>query len=194
MLTYLSSPLRSKRTYPSEVANSVWSVPSPTLDPGLNRVPRCRTMMLPAVTNCPPKRLTPSRWALESRPLRELPTPFLCAMSLCLDLGYADGGHDLPVPALPSVILPPLELDHEDLAVLLLRDDLARDLRAGQRLRLGRYLPVLGDEQHLVELDRGARGLAQPLDLDDLPRGYPVLLPARRDHRFHVWPFFLELD
>src|SRR6266568_2167544 len=116
MLTYLSSPLRSKRTYPSEVANSVWSVPRPTLVPGLNRVPRCRTMMLPAVTNCPPKRLTPSRWALESRPL----------------------------PALPSVVLPPLELDHEDLAALLLRDDLARDLRSGQRLRLGRYLPVLG--------------------------------------------------
>src|SRR6266853_534557 len=127
MLTYLSSPLRSKRTYPSEVANSVWSVPSPTLDPGLNRVPRCRTMMLPAVTNCPPKRLTPSRWALESRPLRELPTPFLCAMSLCLDLGDADRRHDLPVPALPPVVLPSLELDHEDLGALLLGHDLAGD-------------------------------------------------------------------
>src|SRR5712692_2772204 len=157
MLTYLSSPLRSKRTYPSEVANSVWSLPRPTLVPGLNRVPRCRTMMLPAVTNCPPKRLTPSRWALESRPLRELPTPFLCAMSLCLDLGDADRRHDLPVPALPPVVLPPLELDHEDLGALLLGHDLAGDLGRGEGLRLGRHLP----------------------------RGHPVLLAARRDHRFH---------
>jgi len=33
--------------------------------------------MLPAVTNWPPKRFTPSIWALESRPFLELPTPFL---------------------------------------------------------------------------------------------------------------------
>src|SRR5512132_2347341 len=136
MLTYLSSPLRSKRTYPSEVANSVWSVPSPTLDPGLNRVPRCRTIMLPAVTNCPPKRLTPSRWELESRPLRELPTPFLCAIALGLDLGDAHGAHRLPVSAVPPVVLPALELDHEDLVALPLGHHFPRYLGRCQRLGL----------------------------------------------------------
>src|SRR5205085_7485049 len=34
----------------------------------------------PPSTAWPPKRFTPSRWAFESRPLRELPTPFLCAI------------------------------------------------------------------------------------------------------------------
>ncbi len=43
-------------------------------------VPRWRTRISPALTTWPPNRLTPSRWALESRPLRELEAPFLCAM------------------------------------------------------------------------------------------------------------------
>src|SRR5262249_39616933 len=56
------------------------SLPSPTLSPGFSRVPRCRTRMEPPDTSCPSNRLTPSRCALESRPLRELPNPFLCAI------------------------------------------------------------------------------------------------------------------
>src|SRR5262249_38251829 len=38
-------------------------------------------MMLPAGTSWPPKRFTPRRWPGESRPLRELPPAFLCAMA-----------------------------------------------------------------------------------------------------------------
>jgi hypothetical protein len=41
-------------------------------------------MMLPAGITWPPKRFTPSRFALESRPLRELPPAFLCAILLLL--------------------------------------------------------------------------------------------------------------
>src|SRR5262249_27110068 len=41
---------------------------------------RCRTRMLPAVTDSPPYRLMPSRWLCDSRPLRTEPCPFLCAM------------------------------------------------------------------------------------------------------------------
>src|SRR5919106_5071111 len=37
-------------------------------------------MISPALTIWPPKRLTPSRCAAESRPLRELEAPFLCAI------------------------------------------------------------------------------------------------------------------
>src|SRR5205823_2731330 len=54
-------------------------VPS-TFRPGLMGVPRWRTMMEPPGTSCPPKTFTPSRCAFESRPLRELPKPFLCAI------------------------------------------------------------------------------------------------------------------
>jgi hypothetical protein len=38
-------------------------------------------MMVPPVTTWPPKALTPSRWAFESRPFVELPPPFLCAIA-----------------------------------------------------------------------------------------------------------------
>src|SRR5580704_10250549 len=41
-------------------------------------------MISPAFTTWPPKRLTPRRWALESRPLRLDDAPFLCAISVLL--------------------------------------------------------------------------------------------------------------
>src|SRR5947208_2296076 len=52
----------------------------PTPSPGLKRVPRWRTMISPPVTAWPANTLTPRRLALESRPLREEPRPFLCAI------------------------------------------------------------------------------------------------------------------
>ena len=49
--------------------------------PGRKRVPRWRTRIIPAVTCWPSNIFTPRRCACESRPLREEPSPFLCAMS-----------------------------------------------------------------------------------------------------------------
>src|ERR1035441_2171448 len=43
-------------------------------------------MISPALTCWPPKRLTPRRWAFESRPLRLDDAPFLCAISVLLRL------------------------------------------------------------------------------------------------------------
>src|SRR5690606_2571078 len=77
----LAGPLIENSTLPSTSANRVWSRPRPTPAPGWNWVPRWRTMMLPASTAWPPKILTPRYFGLESRPLREEPTPFLCAMT-----------------------------------------------------------------------------------------------------------------
>src|ERR1700727_2916080 len=37
-------------------------------------------MMVPPGTSCPPNALNPSRCAFESRPFREVPCPFLCAI------------------------------------------------------------------------------------------------------------------
>ncbi len=54
-------------------ANNVQSRPVPTFLPATNLVPRWRTRMLPAVTNSPPNRFTPSRLLTLSRPLRTLP-------------------------------------------------------------------------------------------------------------------------
>jgi len=53
----------AKTTVPAAVAKSVSSLPRPTLVPGWKWVPRCRTIISPAFTNCPPKRFTPRRCA-----------------------------------------------------------------------------------------------------------------------------------
>src|SRR5690348_2835758 len=73
-------PLSTNLRRPLTLANRVSSLPRPTLRPGFTRVPRWRTMMVPPGTTWPPKALNPSRCELESRPLRELPKPFLWAI------------------------------------------------------------------------------------------------------------------
>src|SRR5712671_119817 len=96
-------------------ANSVSSLPRPTLMPGLWRVPRCRIRIVPAWTSCPPKRLTPSRCPCESRPLTEEPPPFLCAIKclpgakkldwLHFDAADLDGSIVLPVTVADLVLV-----------------------------------------------------------------------------------------
>ncbi len=71
------SPEVRNSTVPSRLAKIVSSRPMPTPAPGRNRVPRWRTMIMPAFTFCPAKILTPRRFAFESRPFREEPRPFL---------------------------------------------------------------------------------------------------------------------
>src|SRR5215510_7862465 len=68
-------------TWPSTSANRVWSLPRPTFGPGCHLVPRWRAMILPATAYSPPNSFKPSRWLFESRPLREEPPAFLCAMA-----------------------------------------------------------------------------------------------------------------
>src|SRR5216684_5912641 len=73
-------PLFRNLIRPVILANKVSSLPRPTFSPGLTRVPRCRTMIVPPGTICPPNALNPSRCAFESRPFRDVPCPFLCAI------------------------------------------------------------------------------------------------------------------
>src|SRR5208337_4750488 len=75
-------PLFRNLIRPVILANKVSSLPRPTLSPGFTRVPRCRTIMVPPGTSCPPNALNPSRCALESRPFRDVPCPFLCAIKI----------------------------------------------------------------------------------------------------------------
>src|SRR5436305_1594789 len=140
MFTVLRPRLVPNSTAPADSANSVSSLPRPTFTPGWKCVPRCRTMISPALTTCPPKRLTPSRWALESRPLRELEAPFLCAIGslpLLLDSGDLDDRQRLPV-ALPLVVAGlVLELVDADLRTLGVLEDLAGDGDLRQFLGIG---------------------------------------------------------
>src|SRR5690349_24470977 len=74
------SPLVLNSTVPSRFAKIVSSRPSPAPGPGRNLVPRWRTRIMPALTGCPAKIFTPSIFGFESRPFREEPSPFLCAI------------------------------------------------------------------------------------------------------------------
>src|SRR5713101_10172078 len=80
--------------------------------------------MVPASTRAPAYSFTPSRCPALSRPLRVEPAPFLCAMSLCLDLRDAESRLGLPVAArLPRTRLV-LVLEHPDLRPSSIPDDL----------------------------------------------------------------------
>src|SRR5512134_2255323 len=119
----------------------------PTPGPGRKRVPRWRTMISPPVTAWPAKTLTPRRLAFESRPLREEPRPFLCAMA---DLRDLDAGELLTVPGAPAVAALGLELEHAQ----LLAADVLDDLRADADLleAVGVEDGLLGAEQDRLEL------------------------------------------
>src|ERR1700755_333886 len=75
-------PLSSNSTTPSIKENRVSPLPRPTFLPGFHFVPRWRARMFPPSTRSPPNFFRPSRCAFESRPFRDEPTPFLCAIVL----------------------------------------------------------------------------------------------------------------
>src|SRR3979490_1160106 len=124
-MTLMTRPRRPSlnSTTPGRAAKIVWSRPSPTPSPGLKRVPRWRTMISPPVTAWPANTFTPRRLALESRPLRDEPRPFLCpvfGLRSCrgltgtprrqLDLRDLDPGQLLAMTGAPLVAALGLEL------------------------------------------------------------------------------------
>src|SRR5262245_18213731 len=133
-----SAPFFLNCTRPVLSANSVWSVPMPTLSPARYGVPRWRTRMLPASTRSPPNFFTPSRFDWDSRPFLVLPPAFLCAMFLSSsgrrDADHLDLGERLAVTFLPQVVLAAAEFRDADLVGLAVRlhgrgDARARDVR-----------------------------------------------------------------
>src|SRR5579862_5354672 len=89
----------------------------PTRSPGWNLVPRWRTMMLPGMTISPPNFLTPSRRPALSRPLREDPPAFLCAILNLLRRNLMRLGRRLrrpPAPRAPAGGGPALGVDLVD--------------------------------------------------------------------------------
>src|SRR5689334_2364103 len=122
-------------------------------------------MISPPVTAWPAKTFTPRRLALESRPLRLEPRPFLCAISALLlvvlrglraraagDLGDLDAGQLLTV-ARPALVAPlGLELEDAQLGAALVSDDLRLDLDLAQVGRSEDGLVAVGEQERL-ELD-----------------------------------------
>src|SRR6478609_11634635 len=148
MLTVLRPRLMPNSTEPAALANSVSSPPRPTLTPGWKWVPRWRTMISPALTTWPPNRFTPSRCAAESRPLRELEAPFLCAMSspLLLDTGDLQDRQLLTVSLTLVVTGLVLELVDTDLGALGVLEHLTGDRDLGQRGSVGSHGGAVDDQ------------------------------------------------
>src|SRR5271165_1235134 len=154
MLTNLPIRPRSlNSTTPVILANSVSSLPSPTFSPGLIGVPRCRTMIEPPGTNCPPKHFTPRRCALESRPFLELPKPFLCAMELAHDVADAHFGIILPVPLGPLILLLSLELENQNLLGAIMIFDRRVNLDVARVLADHHFVAVAEERQDAAKLD-----------------------------------------
>src|SRR6185312_13460704 len=95
-------------------------------------------MTLPPAIFSPPNSFTPSILGLESRPLREEPPAFLCAMVLFLagrDREHFQLGEVLTVTALPMGVLAALFLEGDDFFALAMFDDFASDRGAGNQRR-----------------------------------------------------------
>src|SRR5215212_5832831 len=149
-------------------------------------------MMLPGSTISPPNFLTPSRLPALSRPLREEPPAFLCAISNLLgrsaagaDLGDPQHGLVLTVAVLAPVILPPLFLEHDDLVGAAMLDEGGADRGAGQKRRAGGDGGAVADHQHLRQFERSPGFAGELLDGDDIVLGDLVLFAAGADHCEH---------
>src|ERR671917_633693 len=175
-----------KVTAPGCSANSVSSPPRPTPRPGWMWVPRWRTMISPAFTTWPPKRLTPRRCAFESRPLREDEAPFLCAMSASAlrDVADHDVGEGLTVPLTLVVAGLVLELVDADLRALAVADDLAGHGHARQRLRVAGD-GVAVDQEQRGEGDGVARLTGETVDREPVAHGHLVLAATGLDDCVH---------
>src|SRR6516225_9357699 len=151
-------------------------------------------MMWPGTTISPPNFLTPRRLPRLSRPLREEPPAFLCAIRHSFlmrrtagtsDLGNPQHGLVLAMPLLAPVVVPPFLFEDDDLGCAGLLDDGGGDRRAGQQRYPGRDLGPLADHQHFAELDRGTGLARELLDRDHIVFGDLVLLAAGPNHREH---------
>jgi hypothetical protein len=165
-----------------------------------------RHQPMPDTTAWPPKRFTPSRWPSESRPLREEPPAFLCAIVLLLlprpllrlglgfDLGRIGGlraagedfldaqhGEVLAVALRAAVIVPAPLLEDHHLVGAVLRDHARGDRGARNERGAHRGGVAAGDREHFAENDLIAGVAREALDLDHVVRGDAVLLSAGAD-------------
>src|SRR6266545_2964549 len=172
-------------TSPATSANSVWSLPTPTFWPGRRRVPRWRTRTVPASTCEPANSFTPSRCPAESRPLRVEPAPFLCAISLCLDLRDAERRLRLAVAAAAALTGLVLVTEDLDLRALALSHDLRRHFCAVERRLACFHVVTVRDDQDVAERHGLAGPAGDAVDADERSLFDAVLLAAASDDGVH---------
>src|SRR5579875_3139346 len=153
-------------------------------------------MISPPVTRWPANTFTPSRLAAESRPLREEPSPFLCAIAFLLggstarslaraapacralarlNLRDLDPRQLLPVTGAALVAALGLELDDAQLGTALVRQHARLDPHLGPRLAAVDHLIAVHIQQRF---ERAALSFAhgQALDQQGLAALDAVLL------------------
>src|SRR5215211_4488243 len=141
-------------------------------------------MIIPALTSWPSNILTPSIFGFESRPLREEPRPFLCAIVLLrllrrggllrsdrLDLNLRQLA---PVARVAAVTGAAAVLPHHDLVAEHVADD-AHGHRAVLRRQIGVAVTAEHEDARLEGL---ALGHAEALDQKLLALLDAVLLPS----------------
>src|SRR4051812_5375772 len=159
----------------------------PTLSPGWNLVPRWRTMMLPAEIGWPPNIFTPSLWPGESRPLREAPPAFLCAMLRFRSRGNSRDlhlGEVLAGAALPVGVLAPLLLEGDDLRPAAMLDNFRFHAGAGDERAAGFGL-VAAQHEHVRKRDLRTHLALQLGERDHVVLRNPILFSAAADDRKH---------
>src|SRR6202789_2089267 len=166
----------------------------PTPSPAWNLVPRWRTITLPPATVSPPNSFTPSILGLESRPLREEPPAFLCAMTYSLarrDAEHLHRGEVLTMTALAMGVLAALLLEGDDLLALAVVDDFALDGRALDQRRAD--LGGVATQHQDFQVQLGADVADEAFDLQDRVLGHLILFSAGADDRVH-WPKSLKIQ
>src|SRR6056300_9763 len=160
----------------------------PTFSPAWKRVPRWRTMMLPACTASPPKRFTPRRLLSESRPLRVLPPAFLCAISyvplLRFDCRDLDFGEPLTVACLLHVVLTAVEFHDLHFFVTPLRNHFRGYLGRFNHWRAN-FRSFTTDHEDLVKLNRFTRRRFNLLEFKGFTLNYAVLLTTANNNCVH---------
>src|SRR6266480_7511627 len=152
-------------------------------------------MMLPAATIWPPKRLTPRRFDCESRPLRELPPAFLCAMDrlsaqtavLCLrntcDLDFGVG---LTMAPEPFRVLAPAQLENHHFLAEAVSDDLRFHRCALHHRRSDLERMTVTHKQDIVEHELAAHSGGALFDPQFLPGGNAILFTPGSDDGVHA--------
>src|SRR5208283_4705907 len=166
----------------------------PTLTPGCTFVPRWRMMIAPAPIGSPPKAFTPRRLDCESRPLRELPPAFLCAMfaypfvtprALDDDVVDLELGIALAMPLMLLVMLAPAHLEDLQPFAAAVAEDGRFHRGAGNRGLAQLHRRAVAHQQHRAEIDLRPDVGRQQLHPEFFAGGNLVLLAAGLDDRIH---------
>src|SRR5215470_15215126 len=169
----------------------------PTFSPAWKRVPRWRTMIEPALIASPPNTFTPSRFACESRPLREEPPAFLCAifssyplldhwgslgwiadLDPSVDCVDAQFGEILPMTRVLLKMLAPAHLEDPYLVVPAVSEHGGSDRGACNQRRAHAQIGSVADGEHLGERDHATHVRTNRFNAQFVSGGDAILLAA----------------